>query len=78
MECYFPEYMSERNLRIHQLIKPHLDTFDSATSENEQRAFASNLCTELNEPNHPISKYLNSLPSISPDFLGVIKREAIL
>ena len=78
MECYFPEYMSERNLRIHQLIKPHLDTFDSATSENEQRTFASNLCTELNEPNHPISKCLNSLPSISPDFLGVIKREAIL
>ena len=78
MECYFPEYMSERNLRIHQLIKPHLDTFDSAASENEQRAFASNLCTELNEPNHPISKYLNSLTSVSPDFLGVIKREAIL
>ena len=75
MECYFREHMAERDLLFHDLVVPHLETYDPAASESKQRDFLNHLHATLNAPSHPIRNRLLRLTADSPDLLAVIKAE---
>jgi adenine-specific DNA-methyltransferase len=75
MECYFREHMAERDLLFHDLVAPHLATYDPAASEAKQYEFLTHLQATLNASKHPIRNRLLRLTTDSPDLLGVIKRE---
>jgi adenine-specific DNA-methyltransferase len=76
MECYFREHMADRDLLFHDLVTPHLTTFNQADSEANQRAFLQQFHATLNAPKHPVRNRLIRLTADSPDLLAVIKQES--
>ena len=56
-------------------IAPHVASYDSGSSEMQQRDFLAQLYATLNAPSHPVRNRLLRLTADSPDLLAVIKRE---
>lgn len=78
MECYFPEYMAERDLLFHKALTPHLAkverTILSASSSNkDKQASLSHLNQTLQATDLP--QKLQAIPEKSPDLLAVILKE---
>jgi len=70
MECYFEQYMAQRNL----LSLDYLARTVGA-SEAEQRQFVEQLYRTLNAADSPIRNRLLRIYADSPDLLAVIKQE---
>ena len=75
MECYFRDHMEEHKLLFHDLVAPHLASYDPAASESKQRDFLIQMHATLNSPSHPVRNRLLRLTADSPDLLAIIKLE---
>lgn len=75
MECYFRDYMAERDLLFLDDLAPHLSAYDTCASESQQREFISQLHRTLNAPSSKIRNRLLRISADSPDLLAVIKKE---
>ena len=81
MECYFREYMAERDLLFHDTVAPHLAACAPEASAAQQRDYLTHLHQTLNAPSHPIRNRLLRLLRLlrltadSPDLLAIIKQE---
>ena len=66
---------SERDLRFHDTVAPHLAAYAPEASAAQQRDYLTHLHQTLNAPGHPIRNRLLRLTADSPDLLAIIKQE---
>ena len=75
MECYFHEYMSERNLLFQDDTLKLLENFDpQKAKESDMMSSLIEFYKTANEPKHPIRNRLMRISTDSPDFLNPIRK----